>query len=160
MPRLTPLEKTRMALVAITLLSPLATCGVAVWKWSAEEAVGLPYPLRSAMGNIAAAYMPILVIVFGFLWTLGKRPKPPKGDPAMDLTANVVAVFVFAVTLGIPVLIYGFSRLGEDANESMVLYSSLMHTLLSAAMVYYFGKPLVEEPCADEQRGARAPATR
>ena len=160
MPRLTHLEKTRMALVAITLLAPLATCGMALWKSSAEGAVGVPYPLRAALGNVVAAYVPILVIVFGFLWMLGKRPKPPKGDAAMDLTANVVAIFVFTVTLGIPILIYGISRLGEDANEAMVLYSSLMHTLLSAAMVYYFGKPLVDEQRTDEQRRTRTRATR
>ncbi|HKP74312.1 MAG TPA: hypothetical protein VJT67_02160 [Longimicrobiaceae bacterium] len=148
MPRVTQLEKTRITLVAVTLLAPLATCAMVLWK-AAREGPSIPYPQQTALLNVAAAYMPVLVIVFGFLWTVGKRPKPKKGDAALDLTANVAAVFVFVVTLGIPVLIYGMSDLGDDANQHMVLYSSLMHTLLSAAMVYYFGKPLV-----DQRRGA------
>jgi len=144
MPRVTQLEKTRITLVAITLLAPLATA-VMVLRRAAQEGPSIPYPQDTAMLNIVAAYMPVLVIVFGFLWTTGKRPRPKKGDAALDLTANVAAVFVFAVTLGIPVLIYGMADLGDDANKHMVLYSSLMHTLLSAAMVYYFGKPLVDQ---------------
>ena len=160
MPRVTALEKTRIWLIAITLLAPLLTCAVALWKWSAEGAVGVPYPLQTALFNISSAFMPIVIIVFGFLWTMGKRPKPPKGDAVMDRTANVVAVAVFAVALGAPVLIYAASPLGDDANASMAKYSSVMHTLLSAAMVYYFGKPLADERQAAEERGARTPATR
>ena len=142
MPRVSQLEKTRITLVTITLLAPVLTCATVFWQANSRTS---PYPLKAALANVAAAYMPVLVIVFGFLWTMGKRPKPKKGDAALDLTANLAAVFVFAVTLGIPVLIYRFTTLGDDANENMVLYSSIMHTLLSAAMVYYFGKPLVDQ---------------
>jgi len=149
MPRVTQLEKTRITLVAITLLAPLLACGVAIWK----DAHQIAYPLGRALLTINAAYTPVLVIVFGFLWTMGKRPKPKKGDAALDLTANLAAIFVFAVTLGIPVIIYATTTPGDDPNEHMVLYSSLMHTLLSAAMVYYFGKPLV-----DQRRGGSAAA--
>ena len=152
MPRVTQLEKTRITLVAVTLLAPLATAAMVIWK-AEQEGPSIPYPQQEALLNIVAAYMPVLVIVFGFLWTVGKRPRPRKGDAALDLTANVAAVFTFVVTLGIPVLIYGMSDLGDDANKNMVLYSSLMHTLLSAAMVYYFGKPLV-----DQRRGGAASA--
>lgn len=160
MPNLTALEKTRTALVVITLAAPLATSGVALKKWMDWRDSNLDFPLQNALLNIAAAYMPILIIVFGFLWTLEKRPKPPKGDRAMDNLANLVAVFVFAVTLGIPIAIYALTEYADDASQSMVLYSSLMHTLLTAAMVYYFGKPLVEQRKSGRASSPRAPAAK
>ncbi len=141
------INKVRKWIAWMSLFAPIICTIVFLIHFELYEA-GIPtsdanqagFDLK-AIGNIWAAYIPILSAILAYLYSSKPNTKPQAKhqEKEIDDLRNKFTIVLFALVLICPILIYGFIDNISEANTYVHAYQTSVQTIIAGGLSYYFG---------------------